>query len=240
MLGKTMTVTEFETLLNQHECEWLDWKKDFTQGLINGRSDPNWDKEKAVLVKDVVCIANSIFDRRGYVIYGVEDQGSSRVVHTISKTWDDAVFQQWFPGYVSPAVDFTYSEFEYESGKTVGVFEIIPAPEFPHVFTSTVQGVFQEGQVWFRRGSENKIADYDNIKRMFAGIEPMVLERLDGNPIFEETKRYYESMGQELVVVRFTQRDQKLHDGYVPAYYPNTRREIHFVDAFAMVKPEQD
>ena len=162
-----------------------------------------------------------------------------RVVHTITKAWDDATFQQWFTSYVSPAVDFTYSELEYNTGKTVGVFEIAPSPEFPHVFTRSIEGVFCEGQTWYRNGSENKIADYANIKRMFFGIESMKVDRLNDNPIFEEAKGYYESMDRELVVVRFTQRDTKLYDGYELAYYPNTRREIHFTDGLVMVKPKE-
>jgi hypothetical protein len=139
-----MDLVVFNELLKSSEMDWLDWKQDFTSGLNTGSKDPNWEKEKAVLVKDITCIANTVSRNSGFLVMGVVDHKTHREAKGISKSWDDATFQQWLSSYVEPKVLFSYSELDYQSSVKVGIFEILPSPEFPHVFIKDSPGIFFE------------------------------------------------------------------------------------------------
>ena len=60
---------------------------------MKGKSDPNWDKGRGTLLKDLIAIAHGEGQQCGYLIYGVKDMGTYREVVGIASSWDDATFQ---------------------------------------------------------------------------------------------------------------------------------------------------
>jgi hypothetical protein len=86
----------------------------------------------------------------------------------LSRSFDDAMFQDWNVRTFDPSVRFRYREFEHE-GKRVGWFEVEPAgASSPHVTSKDLSTELREGQVWFRVGSRNTLARSADLKRLFS------------------------------------------------------------------------
>lgn len=219
-----MTREELETLLGEGESTHLDWKRDFPQELLEVRGE-TWDVGRAKLLKALIALANSNGSDHGYLIYGVKDLGAERHVSGISKSFDDADFQQWAENTFSPPPTFRYSEFEWNTEVTVGVFRIERTPEYPHLVRSTLGNLLFEGQVWFRRGSKNTIALHEDLKRMFLGETPFKIRTLR-DPQLKHICEHYEGLGRETKLPGFGDRDRFLAEGYEFATYPGTRREV--------------
>ncbi len=220
-----MTREELETLLAEGESTYLDWKQDFPQELLAERRQQGWDLGRAKLLKGLIALANSHGSDYGYLIYGVEDLGAERCVSGVSKSFDDADFQQWAENTFSPPPTFRYSEFKWDTNVTVGVFRIERTLEYPHVVQSNLGGLLFEGQVWFRRGSKNTVALHDDLKRMFLGETPFKIRRLN-DPILKHMSEHYENQGRKTALPRYGDRDSFLAQGYELATYPGTRREV--------------
>lgn len=179
----------------------------------------------AKLLKALVSIANRDDERDGLLVYGVDDKRTHRNVVGISKSWDDAIFQEWVKNNIDPPVIFLYKELKYDQKNTIGMFTIHKSIEYPHVIRKEMGGVIYAGQVYFRCGSRNSVALYNDLKTMFLGKQPLKIEHLNGT-IYEETKAYYEAQGYEVCWPSLSNKDNKLAEGYKIAYYPNTRKEI--------------
>lgn len=220
-----MKKEEFEELLNHGECTWLDWKRDFPIGLLKGKKAAEWEEGKGELLKDLVSIANRDDGRLGFLVYGVKDHGSQRKVTGISKSWDDADFQTWATNLFEPPPRFSYSELAWAETKTAGIFEIGLSPQYPHVAVKAIGEIISEGQVWFRRGSKNTIAHYEDLRRMFSGHEPFKVARLT-DPVMDQIRAYYGGKGLDVALPRMSEKDSRLARGYLLAFYPNTRREV--------------
>ena len=220
-----MTREELETLLVEGESTYLDWKRDFPQELLAGRNLPAWDSGRAKLLKALIALANSHGSDYGYLIYGVENLGVERRVSGVSKSFDDADFQQWAENTFSPPPTFRYAELKWDAAVTVGAFRIERTPDYPHVVQSNLGGLLCEGQVWFRRGSKNTVALREDLKRMFLGETPFKIARLN-DPVLKEISEYYEKQGRRTTLPRFGDRDSLLAQGYEVATYPGTRREV--------------
>jgi hypothetical protein len=223
---KVIDREEFEQLLTHSEDTWLDWKRDFPKGLILGPRGSEWEKGKGELLKDLVSIANSDDNRTGFLVYGVKDHGTRREVTGIGKSWDDADFQGWVENVFSPLPKFSYSEIAWSGENNVGLFRIEKSSEYPHVVIRSVDNVIFQGQVWFRRGSKNTVAHYDELKRMFVGEEPFKISNTN-DPIFKIIEKYYEEKGRKIFLPGFGQKDSYLARGHELAVYPpGSRREV--------------
>ena len=222
-----MTREEFEELLIYPEDTCLDWKRDFPPGLLKDSKDPEWKKGKSKLLKALVSIANRDDERTGFLVYGVEDKRTHRNVVGISviKTWDDSYFQSW-ANIFDPPIRFSYSELIWETNKKIGIFKIKLSPEYPHVARENI-GEIHEGQVWFRRGSKNTVAFFDDLKNMFHSPKPFIITYGQKNgKVYIDVKNHYKDRGYELIQLPLARRDISLLEGYKIAYYPGTRREI--------------
>ena len=220
-----MTREELGTLLAEGESTYLDWKREFPYELLGERKSPEWDRGRAKLLKDLIALANSHGSNYGYLIYGIEDLGAERRVSGLSKSFDDADFQQWSENIFSPPPTFRYSELKWNASATVGVFRIERSPDYPHIVQSNLGGILFEGQVWFRRRSKNTIALREDLKRMFFGETPFKISKLDDR-VLKEIANHYKQLGRETRLPRFADRDSLLAQGYELATYPGTRREI--------------
>ena len=234
-----MNRTEFEGLLKCNECAWLDWKRDFPRGLLTEpRNNQEWEKAKGTLLKDLASIANCGEDRIGYLVYGVEDCGAVREVTGIHRGWDDADFQGWVTNAFKPPIQFSYCELEFNDTKIVGVFSVTPSPYYPHVACRTINGVIYEGQTWYRSGSRNCVAHYEELKDMFLRREPLEAARL-GSQLEKDVTEYYKPLGETVVVASLSDKDNKLRKGYKIAFHPVMRREVRCGDTILMLKPNR-
>lgn len=219
-----MNRDELGGLLAEGESPHLDWKRDFPAGLIGGSSHADWLRDRGKMLKSLIALANSHGSEYGFLIYGVEDTGSTRTVRGISTSFDDADFQQWAQNAFDPPPTFVYTEVEWEAGKTVGVFRIERTPDYPHVAKIT-WGPLMEGQIWYRRGTKNTVALHGDIRQMFQGDVPFKISR-SNDAALETIAAHYREQGRETVLPRMEERDSKLAAGYELATYPGTRREV--------------
>jgi hypothetical protein len=213
-------------LLQSGEQTWLDWKKAFPPGLLGGAKNPQWDTARGTLLKDVVSVANSIFDECGYVVYGVEDLGSTRTpVGLASAHFDDATFQDWNRATFDPPIELHYSEIAY--GQVVlGVCEITPGPDYPHVCKKTV-GDLHEGQVWFRKGTRNTVALHRDLHQRFTPQTPLRTTVYDGE-LVRQVKAIWEPQGWVCTWEGVADVGEKVAQGYRIATGSENRREIRY------------
>jgi len=89
-----MNKNEFRPLLDEGESQDLEWKTAWPPGLLGGKTDPAWDEGRGELLKDLISLANTTGTSTAHLVCGVKDLGTSRKVFGISKSFDDADFQQ--------------------------------------------------------------------------------------------------------------------------------------------------
>ena len=214
-------------LLGTGERSSLDWKRDFPAGLIVGKKGPEWDRDRSVLLKDLIAVANSVSDAAGFLVYGVADQGGTRTVVGISGSYDDADFQIWAETIFDPPIRFSYVEIPWDEGKSIGVFAVAPSASFPHVVARDLGGVLHAGQIWFRRGSKNTVALRRDVERMFSSQESGVLffERTNEAEL-ERILQAFKDSGGEPVLTRYGRKDAKVLEGFEVARHLVTGQEI--------------
>jgi hypothetical protein len=235
---------QFQELLVKDESTYLDWKKDFPIGLLHGKKHNDWDMGRGKVLKSIIALANSHGSENAYLVYGVKSLSDSRNVTGISKSFDDADFQQWAENTFDPAPTFSYSELQWDTSINVGIFQIKRTPNYPHVVTTNLGGILFEGQVWFRRGSKNTVALYQDLKSMFKGDTPFKISRLD-DPIMDKITQHYKGIGKDCVLPRLSDKDSYLARGYELATYPGTRQEVwvgavgNYYEHILLLKPSK-
>lgn len=220
-----MNLDQFKPLLEDGESQDLDWKKDWSLGLLGGKSDLAWNEGRGELLKDLISLANSTGTNTAHLVYGIKDLGARRKVFGISKSFDDADFQQWAKNTFDPPPTFLYTEITWNKTVTIGAFSIERTPDFPHVVKENIGEVLYKGQVWFRRGTQNNIALHSDLRAMFEGEKPIKIARIN-DPEITKVKRHYNALGREVALPLLEERDKHLVQGYEIAAYPGTRREI--------------
>lgn len=230
----TTKTIPFSELLSQPEQEWLDWKAEFPDGVRAGRRDPKWEEGRAKVLRALVSIANSVHDECGYVVYGVDDAIAPRSICGIGQTYDDAEFQDWAHRAFRPRVDFLYKE-EAHNGVRVGIFEIRPSSNWPHVCEHAIGDLLNVGQVWFRRGSRCTIAAGEDLRRMYTPQDPVLVTDNDG-PLVREIREKYRPQGLEPYWPRREEKADRQASRERIAYVPGTRREIHLANHVLMLR----
>ncbi|MEN6520760.1 MAG: ATP-binding protein [Armatimonadota bacterium] len=243
-----VTLDKLTSLLVESESDYLDWKKDWPRGFLDGKKDnPDWDKARATMLKDLVALANSESGRQGYLVYGVQDHKAWREVVGINQAdgqtykIDDADFQTWAANIFNPPPAFRYCQLKTIDGKTVGLFVVNPVSGYPHVVRQNMGGVLFEGQIWFRRGSKNTIALHDDLERIFKGSEPFRIPK--GTEMQRKMQEFYNEQGYEITYKRPESKDYHIIQGWQPVYVPGTRREAWIMmsgfDVVMLVRPKQ-
>jgi predicted HTH transcriptional regulator len=162
---------EFEHLLDLPEGERLDWKATFPQGLERAAHTEEHKTARGTLLKDLLALANAPGDSVRHLVYGVKDQISTRHVVGVSHQVDDAELRDWIRNAIEPSIKFVYDPFEYDS-KQVAVFTLYPTKDRPYVAAEDMGKKFHKGQVWYRDGTQNRVA-VGELRQMFTdtGIE---------------------------------------------------------------------
>lgn len=220
-----MNLDQFKSLLDENESQDLDWKKDWPRSLLGGKKDQKWDEGRSELLKDLISLANTSGASTAHLVCGVKDLGARRTVFGISKSFDDANFQQWAKNTFDPPPKFLYIEIRWSEKVDIGVFSIERIPEYPHVAREDLGGILYRGQVWHRTGTQNCIALHSDLQMMFKGEIPFKIPNLN-DPELDKVKRYYKNQGREASLPLIGRKDSLLAQGYEIATYPGTRREI--------------
>jgi hypothetical protein len=151
----------FESLLNEDESSYLDFKRD--QYLFIGATDD----EKGKLLKDILAFANAWRRTDAYILIGVEDvQGGRSKVVGITSHFDDAKIQQFVNSKTNRPITFSYLVFPFE-GVQVGII-YIPIQERPIYLNSDFGKLkkLYKDRVYIRRGSSTDYASPDEISKM--------------------------------------------------------------------------
>jgi predicted HTH transcriptional regulator len=220
-----MEQKDFEELLKQAESDWLEWKADFPTGILGSRKDPEWQEGKGELIKDLTALANSPGKSPAFLVYGVKDFRIRREVRGTSTSFDDAMFQEWIRRSIDPQIKFHYSEIEANPEKKVALFEIEKTLPYPHVLKVDLGTNIHKGQVWFRIKTQNNIALYADLEKMFRGELPCRYESFH-DPEIERIKKLYQELGREPTFPLLYQKEAKLIQGYEIEPVPGTRKEI--------------
>jgi len=163
-----MNTANFQKLLAHGQETWLEWQESFPLELLKGEDHPDWQTGQAKLLRDLAALANRPAGRQGFLVFGVADHGPQREVKGIFKSWKGTDFQAWAQDVFDPPLCFSYTELSLGDNIRVGIFTVDLSPHYPHVATRSLGGILHPGQVWVRRGSENFIALYEDLREMFA------------------------------------------------------------------------
>lgn len=163
-----MNKDDFKKLLAQTQGTGLNWQESFPLELLKGDDHPEWETGQVKLLRDLAALANRPAGRQGFLIFGVADHGSQREIKGIFKSWKGTDFQRWAQNVFDPPLRFSYSELPIGDNIRVGIFTVDLSLQYPHVATKSLGGIIHPGQVWVRRGHENAIALYEDLREMFA------------------------------------------------------------------------
>jgi len=138
------------------------------QGIFDWKRDMSWegDDKKSEVVKDIVAVANGTTASPGFVFYGVDARLPNPILG-MSKSYDDASFQQLLLNKVDPPVEFLYYEVSH-GPKVVGVVHIPPSRRRPHIIARDF-GKVREGQLLIRRGSSTGAMTQSELLEIFYG-----------------------------------------------------------------------
>jgi hypothetical protein len=220
-----VTVDELQQLLAFPETTWIDWKREFPEGLLGGKQHAKWESGRGEVLKDLASIANGRdANDVGYLVYGVRDDGIARSIVGISKSFDDAMFQVWAENTFDPPPTFVYAQLQLQS-HSIGVFTIRRVASYPHVVARDVGGIIYTGQVWFRRGTKNTIALAADLRRMCLGDQPLHFPAESREPLRSIIAGLH-SGDWEPVLPYAYEKNARVTIGYEVVYYPGTRQEI--------------
>ena len=153
-----MDVQLFETLLNESEGQYLDFKR---EQYFFENSD---DRTKSDILKDILAFANAWRRIDAYILIGVEEvKGGRSKVLGISDHLDDHSLQQFVNSKTQKPIEFSYTYFEFE-GKQVGVLKI-PVQSRP-AYLKQDYGKLKKHVVYIRRGSSTDEAEPEEIAKM--------------------------------------------------------------------------
>jgi len=145
-----LTEKEFENLIGGVESSTLDFKKE----MYDFQDDVDL-KNTSKFIKDIISFSNTIRNETSYIVVGIEEKSdSSKELHGLNKTFDDAMFQDKIKNKVFPIPSFLYYQLTYKS-KVFGVFQF-PTKKYntPIMPVIKLRGL-EAGKVYYRQGSMN-------------------------------------------------------------------------------------
>lgn len=169
------------SLLLEHESEWLDFKAQF-------------HSETLTLIHDILCLANSYTDNNKYLVFGIEDNKTVRGVESDPNRKRNAEIQDLLrQSNFNRIPTVTLRSYSGVQGHAVDVLEIRNRPDKPFFLIKDKQGagkVIRAGVVYTRVGDTNiplkETAPEDHIELMWRerfglGLDPLsrLLKLLD-------------------------------------------------------------
>ncbi len=145
-------------LLSKIEGDTLDFKRN--QYKLES------DRQKAQLIKDFICMANTPRSDSAYIVIGVaSESGVPTEVIDVDEHPDPAELSRIIAPKVSSMPQFDYRIVHYE-GKRVGLIEILPDRRGVPFMLNRDFSILRKGVVYFRRNSENAEAGPIDIERI--------------------------------------------------------------------------
>ena len=143
-----MAVTvDIASLLNRPESQTLDFKAT--------SYDLSDKRQKRNFAKDIASLANTPRDSEAYIVLGVKKlNNGSFELRGLAKEIDDSDLQSVASSLLEPSPHFMY-EAQQHDGVTLGLITISLDQQFPSVPKRTEDSAFEEGKIYFRRGSQN-------------------------------------------------------------------------------------
>lgn len=218
---------DVDALLAFPESEDLDWKRTLPQNLLQGTSAEK-ELARATIAKDVAAMANAASMEVGHIVYGYGEVGGERVLHrpmrSRSAPLDEAKLRTWLHRMLEPEVAFEYAEFPREEG-LVGLLRVHRRFPYPHVAQRTV-GELSIGQVHIRVGTQNRVAGYADLRRLFSDADPMTFQHLH-SPELEEFALKLQREGYRTGFPLANTEEEYERQGWTTARWPGTRRKIY-------------
>lgn len=181
---------EFEELLKESESDKIDFKSDIYD-FSSTAKDVRYE-----FVKDVICMWNTPREGNAYIVFGVgkRTDGSSDL-RGMSKSVDDAVFQEKLNTMVSPKPDIRYEPIYDYQGKNFGVLVIPIDKDIGACYPEKQCKGIQPKKLYFRLGSVNSEAtDYKRIQHILNWFDNKGPVEFDPSEEFELWDNFRESM----------------------------------------------
>jgi len=202
-----MEIEQFEKLLKEPECSYIDFKRDIYDF-------PSESKDvRCEFVKDVICMWNTPRQGDAYIVFGVDKHpDGSFELCGISKSLDDNDFQQKLDAQVNPKPDVRYEPIYNYQEKNFGVLVIPVNKDLGTCFPQkNCKGLIKD-KLYSRLSSQNsEVVDYKRIQWIMNWFDNKGSIEFDSSQEFELWDSFCESMGNfspdyyyMLVVSKFT------------------------------------
>ena len=144
------------------------------------------EKQKRNFAKDVASLANTPRESDAYLILGVKkNSDGSHDLWGLEKEVDDSQLQSIASSLLEPVPHFLYQAIPYQ-GVTLGLISVSTDLQSPIVPKKTTDSGFEQGKVYFRRGSQNAPATVQEQGQIWDWIRGRGLPRPSANPYVKE------------------------------------------------------
>lgn len=164
-----MFILELENLIiNGRECDYLDFKAEI------------YRDNKEALIKDIMAMANSVYEGKKYIIMGVKDypNGDRDIIGLQpGDIMDNSNYQQIIQSNIEPQIYFEYYTYKHH-GKKLGIIELSGTYDRPYLMKKQFR-YLKEGFCLIRKGSMQIPAnrnDYDNFYINNGKFEAVIYE----------------------------------------------------------------
>ncbi|HOH10259.1 MAG TPA: ATP-binding protein [Bacillota bacterium] len=208
------------------EGEWWDFKQE-------------WHVNMPDLIKDIVCFANTVHDKDGYLIFGVSDDLKlTGMQQTRKKQADiiDALSNLKFAGDNAPKIEVKTVKYE---GTELDVLKIFDTNKTP-VFLKKTYGNMKQGCIYTRNGDKNtpdngnaEIVEIEYLWRKRLGLmKPQfeyIIDRLQNKLEWNEYGEYYYNIYKTEYSLRKFDLDEDLNRDKDEFYaYSQTNEAISY------------
>lgn len=154
---------QLNQLCLQGESNCVDYKR-AQYAFVRGA-----DEQKAELLKDVLCFANSIRKTPAYILIGVDEESSG--IGTIcgireDEVIDDSKLQEFINSKTNRRIPFSAYPFITASGKILQIIELDVCIVGRPFYLKKKFACLNHNDVWMRIGSSSHIASPDDIAAM--------------------------------------------------------------------------
>ena len=176
--GISIGTVDIDGLLSSPESRVVDYK-----ATMYNISD---EKQKRNFAKDVASLANTPREGNAYLVLGVKkNRDGSHDLWGLDEEVDDSDLQSIASSLLEPVPGFLYQAIPYR-GVTLGLIAVLTDLQSPTVPKKTMDKGFEQGKVYFRRGSQNAPASVQEQGRIWDWIRGRGLPQLSANPYVRE------------------------------------------------------
>lgn len=129
---------------------------------------------KENLLKDIMSMANTTYNRNSYIIIGVKAKpGVRNEIIGLERIRDQAEFENLIQENIEPVVSFQYYGFLYKD-KQLGVIEVLNNLNPPYMMKKNYESL-KSGDMWIRKGSRQSRVTREDLDRIILQREKHIL-----------------------------------------------------------------